>query len=104
MVRRTHRHPGCWSMERGVSLQFDSLGTEHLAVAVASTRVVPGLDPFEDGLGELLAALPAVFVEQLELERAEEALGHGVTEAVTDRSYGAEQAAPWSRRPKAHEV
>jgi hypothetical protein len=69
-------------------------GTQHLAVAVTSSRVVPGLDPLEDGLGQLLAALPAVFVEQLELEGAEEALGHGVVEAITDRSHGPEQAVP----------
>jgi len=58
-------------------------GTEHLAVAVSPTRVVPGLDPFEDGLGELVAALPVVLVEQLELESAKEALGYGVVEALT---------------------
>ena len=37
---------------------------------MSPTRVVPGLDPLEVRLGELLAALPVVFVEQLELERA----------------------------------
>jgi hypothetical protein len=41
-------------------------GTEHLAVAVTSTGVVPSLDPFEDGLGKLPAVLPVVLVEQLE--------------------------------------
>ena len=66
--------------------------TEHLAVAVPATRVVPGLDPLEDGAGELVSALPAVLVEQLELEGAEEALGHGVVKAVPDASHGAKQA------------
>jgi acyl-CoA hydrolase len=50
---------------------------------VAPTRVVPRLDPFEDGLGELAAALPAMLIEQLELEGSEEALGDGVIEALT---------------------
>ena len=30
--------------------------TEHLAVAVPATRVVPGLDPLEDGAGELVGS------------------------------------------------
>ena len=47
------------------------------------TRVVPGFDPLEDGLGELVAALPVMLVEQLELEGAEEALRYGVVEALT---------------------
>ena len=58
-------------------------GTQHLAVAVTPTRVVPGFDPLEDGLGELVAALPVMLVEQLELEGAEEALRYGVVEALT---------------------
>ena len=58
-------------------------GTEHLTGAVSSSRVVPGFDPLEDGLGELLAALPVVLVEQFELERAEEALGDRIIEALT---------------------
>ena len=69
-------------------------GTEHLAVAVAPPRVVPGLDPLEDGLGELLAALPVVLVEQLELEGAEEALGDGIVSRPAERR----------RRPNAHDV
>ena len=39
-------------------------------------RVVPGLDPFEDRPGELVAVVPVVLVEQLALEGGEEALGH----------------------------
>ena len=59
-------------------------GAEHLAVGVAAARVVPGFDPLLDGQGELLTGCPAVLVEQLELEGAEEAFGDGVVEAVTD--------------------
>lgn len=45
---------------------------------MAALGVVGGFNPLEHGEGELLAALPAVLVEQLELEGAEEALGHRV--------------------------
>ncbi len=53
-------------------------GAEHLAVAVPAAGVVPGLDPVEDRHGELVACVPAVLVEQLELKAAEEALGDAV--------------------------
>ena len=66
-------------------------GAEHLAVAVAAARVVSGFDPLEDGEGELLAGRPAVSVEELELQAAEEALGDGFVEAVADAAHGAEQ-------------
>jgi hypothetical protein len=66
--------------------------TEHRAVRVAAMGLVPGLDPLEDGQRQLLPALPVVLVEQLELEGAEEALGHRVVEAVPDAAHGAEQA------------
>ena len=78
-------------------------GTQHLAVAVTPTRVVPGLDSFEDGLSQLLAALPVILVEQLELEGAEEALGHAVEQSPIDPMEPS-RPAPRSRRPKAHEV
>ena len=53
-------------------------GAEHPAVGVAAARVVPGLDPIEDRQRELLAGVPGVFVEELELQGPEEALGDGV--------------------------
>ena len=79
-------------------------GTEHLAVAVAPTRVVPGFDPFEDGLGQLTTIFPVVLVEQLELEGAEEALGDGVVEESPIDPMDPRSPAPRRRRPKAHEV
>ena len=69
-------------------------GAEHLAVAVATPRVVPSFDPVEDRKGQVLTATPAMLVEELELQRAEEALGHRVIEAVPDRTHGAEQPGP----------
>ena len=62
-------------------------GTEHLAVAVASARVVPGLDPFEDGRGGFSRVSHGA-VQQLALERAEEGLRHRVLASPSD---------PWSR-------
>ena len=52
-----------------------------------TSRVVPSLDPGEQGHGELLAGGPAVLVEQLELQGPEEALGDGV-DAPIDRQVG----------------
>jgi hypothetical protein len=46
-------------------------------------RGCTGLDPLEDGEGELLAALAVMLVEQLELQRAEEALADRVIETLT---------------------
>ena len=57
-------------------------GAEHVAVAVAAARVVPGFEPVEDGGGELGSGLPVVLVEELELEGSKEALGDAVIEAV----------------------
>jgi hypothetical protein len=36
-------------------------------VLVPLPRVAPGLDPFDDGPGELLTALPTPIVEQVEI-------------------------------------
>jgi Integrase core domain len=77
-------------------------GAEHGAVGVAPARVVPGLDPVEDRQCQLLAGVPVVLVEQLELQRSEEALDDAVVEAVPDRAHGSEQpgsAEPATERP-----
>ena len=66
-------------------------GAEHSAVGVPPRRVVPGFDPVEHGEGQLLACLPAVLVEQLDLQGPKEALHGAVVEAVTDGAHGAEQ-------------
>lgn len=70
-------------------------GTEHLAVAVTPTGVVPGLHQTQGGsggLGQWLTALPMMLVEQFELEGPKEALDDGVVKAVADRSHRSEQA------------
>ena len=58
---------------------------------MAALGVVPSLNPLEDGQCQLLAVLPAVLVEQLELQGPEEALGNGIVETVADRPHGPEQ-------------
>ena len=63
---------------------------EHSAVGVPPRRVVPGLDPVEHGECQLLACLPAVFVEELDLHGPKEALYSAVLESVPDRAHGAE--------------
>ncbi len=79
-------------------------GTEHLAVAVSSPRVVPGFDPLEDGLGQLVAAFPVVLVEQLELEGTEEAPATELSKQSPIDPIDPSRPAPRSRRPKAHDV
>lgn len=61
-VLRTGRVWGSW---RGGGLVVD--GAEHLAVGVATTGVVPSLDPVEESQRQLLPGRPAVLVEQLEV-------------------------------------
>jgi hypothetical protein len=57
-------------------------GAEHRAVAVAAVGVVPGFDPLEDRRGELAAGVPAVLVEELQLQGAEEASATALSYAV----------------------
>ena len=64
---------------------------EHVASSCAVGAGVPGFDLFEDGQGEMTAVGPVVVVEELELQRPEEALDHAVVEAVTHGAHGAEQ-------------
>ena len=59
---------------------------------MAAVRVVPGFDVFEDRLAELLAAGPGLRVEQLALERCEEAFAEGVVVGGADAAHAAEQA------------
>ena len=54
-------------------------------------RVVPSFDPVEDRVGELVAGVPVVFVEEFELPRVEKALGDGVVR-VADRAHRAGRA------------
>jgi hypothetical protein len=54
---------------------------------VAAARVVPVLDPFEDGEGELATALPPVLVEQLSLHGREDALATALGRAVIDTRF-----------------
>ena len=63
---------------------FELDGAQTADRGVAPPRVVEGLDVLEDRRGELGAGLRALAIEELELERAEEALGHRVVERVTD--------------------
>ena len=55
-------------------------------------RVVPGFDVFEDRLAELLTSGPGSRVEQLALERCEEAFAEGVVVGGADAAHAAEQA------------
>ena len=54
---------------------------------VASSAIVEDLDVLEDLAAELSLGRPCVTVDQLLLERREEALGDGVIEAVTPRAH-----------------
>ena len=59
---------------------------------MAAARVVPGLDPLEDGRGEFPPGGPGLPVEQLALQGPEERLHHRVVERGTDPLHRAEQA------------
>lgn len=50
-------------------------------------RVVPALDPFEQGHSGLGFRLEPAMLEQLFLERSEHALGHGVVVGVAHRAH-----------------
>src|SRR5262249_39058410 len=60
---------------------------------VATVRVVPALDEFEDGQARLNLGVEALAIEELALERREEALTERVVVRVADGSH---------RRPDAH--
>ena len=63
-----------------------------MVVVVARLWVVPDCDPFEDGGGGLVAGVPVVLVEELELKDREERFSNGVVETIADRSHRSEQA------------
>src|SRR6266850_7601561 len=54
---------------------------------MSATRIVEALDEFEDGNARLGLGLEAATIEQLALERCEEALRHGVIVGVSDRPH-----------------
>ena len=79
-------------------------GAEHAAVGVTATRVVPRFDPLEDRERELLAGVPAVLVEQLELQRPEEAFDDTVVVASPTEPIEPNRPAARSRWPNAQDV
>ena len=66
-------------------------GAEVAEGGVAAGRAVERFDPVEHGSGEPGAGWPLVSVEQLTLQRCEEAFGDGVVEGVADGAQRAEQ-------------
>ena len=71
---------------------------------MASSRVVPGLDPGEDfkpGLGLGLSGAPG---DEFAFETGKEALGHGVIVGITHRAHRRAYPMRRQRRPKARLV
>ena len=66
---------------------------------MAALAVVPDLDPLEDGRPRRGAGRPGPGVDELGLEGGEEALGHGVVEAVARPAHRAVDAAGGERLP-----
>ena len=64
-------------------------GAEHVEEECRLDTLPPALHPFEDG-GRQLAAGPVVLIEQLELERVEEA-SRALFVGIADRGHRAEQ-------------
>src|SRR5690606_191746 len=54
---------------------------------VPTMRVVPALDPFEDGHAGFRLALEPPTIQQLALQRREEALSHRIVVGVADRAH-----------------
>lgn len=79
-------------------------GTDALVVAVAASRVVPGLDPVEHRQRQLLAGVPLVLVEELALQAREERLGDAVVEQSPTLPIDPSSPAERSRFPKSHDV
>src|ERR1700754_2567370 len=61
---------------------------EHPEAVVASLAVVEDLDVVEDFAAEIAAGRPGSAVDELFLERGEEALGDGVVVAIAAAAYG----------------
>ena len=59
---------------------------------VTTMGVIPSLDELEDGSARLVVVVEVRAVEQLAFEGGEEALGHGVVEAVPDRAHRRDHA------------
>jgi hypothetical protein len=78
-----------------------ALGRDQHAGCVREALGHP-LHVVEDSESKLVAGLPPAPVEEFKLQRAEEALGHGVFIGVADRPHRAEQpGSPAARRPAA---
>lgn len=60
---------------------------EHAKRCVPSLAVVPDLEVFEDGVGQLDAGSPALAVEELDLHARPERLDHRVVEAIPDGAH-----------------
>lgn len=71
---------------------------------VSSSRIVEALDVLEHRRRELGSRCPLPAIEELDLEGAEEALGHRVVVRVADRALEPRIPAARNRRPKAQEV
>ena len=78
-------------MALGLVFGFVVGGAEVAKGRVPAAWVVEALDEREDRVREAVAGGPGRAVEQLGLQGGEEALGHGVVEAVADRSHRPEQ-------------
>jgi hypothetical protein len=83
---------------------FELDGCEAPDRGVTSLRVVPGFDPFEDRPDELGTRRPLATVEELELERPEEALDHRVVGRVTRLPIDARSPASRSPLPNTQDV
>jgi len=71
---------------------------------MAAASVVPAFDGVEEGEARGGLGAEAVAIEQLALERREEALTHGVVVGVTDTTHRRRTPASRQRPPKAGDV
>src|SRR5207253_5699958 len=79
---------------------LEVVGAEVAQGGVAAARVVEALDVIEDGHPRLRVGAPAGPVDQLALQRGEEALGQGVVERVADRAHRRGDARPSAPLPE----
>lgn len=66
---------------------FEFDGREVVQFGMASSRVVPGLDPGEDFKPGLGLGLPGAPGDEFAFETGKEALGHGVIVGITHRAH-----------------
>ena len=79
-------------------------GAGHAAVGVTAAWVVPGFDPVEERPGERAAVGPVVFVEELELQGAEELSATLLSKQSPMEPIKPSRPALRSRRPNAQDV